>query len=37
LVLPPDDDPIFIEIYAPSGDFIFNIGLIIKPFENEED
>lgn len=37
LVLPPHDDPIFPEIYAPTDGFIFSIGLIIKPFGNEED
>ena len=35
LVLPPHDNPVFPEIYAPTDGFIFSVGLIIKPFGNE--
>ena len=34
LVLPPHEDPIFPEIYAPTDGFIFSVGIILKPFEN---
>ncbi|ARV08367.1 TonB-dependent receptor [Winogradskyella sp. PC-19] len=37
LVLPPHDNPVFPEIYAPTDGFIFSVGLIIKPFGNEDD
>ena len=37
LVLPPHDNPGFPEIYAPTDGFIFSIGVIIKPFGNEDD
>ncbi|REG87498.1 TonB-dependent receptor [Winogradskyella sediminis] len=37
LVLPPHENPVFPEIYAPTDGFIFSVGLIIKPFGNEED
>jgi iron complex outermembrane receptor protein len=36
LVLPPHDNPEFPEIYAPTDGFIFSVGIIIKPFGNEE-
>lgn len=36
LVLPPHENPVFPEIYAPTDGFIFSIGLIIKPFGNED-
>ncbi|MEM1136617.1 MAG: TonB-dependent receptor [Bacteroidota bacterium] len=36
LVLPPHENPVFPEIYAPTDGFILSIGLIIKPFGNEE-
>lgn len=36
LVLPPHDNPVFPEIYAPTDGFIFSVGIIIKPFGNEE-
>ncbi len=36
LVLPPHENPEFPEIYAPTDGFIFSIGIIIKPFGNEE-
>lgn len=37
LVLPPADNPTFSEIYAPTDGFIFSIGVIIKPFGNEDN
>jgi iron complex outermembrane receptor protein len=37
LVMPPHDDPIFLEIYAPTDGFIFSVGIIFKPFGTEED
>ncbi|REH56762.1 iron complex outermembrane receptor protein [Tenacibaculum gallaicum] len=37
LVLPPHDNPEFSEIYAPTDGFIFSVGVIIKPFGNEDD
>ncbi|MGS2725255.1 TonB-dependent receptor [Psychroserpens sp. BH13MA-6] len=37
LVLPPHDNPVFPEIYAPTDGFIFSVGLIIKPFGNEDN
>ena len=37
LVLPPHENPEFPEIYAPTDGFIFSVGLIIKPFGNEND
>lgn len=37
LVLPPQDNPTFTEIYAPTDGFIFSVGVIIKPFGNEDD
>jgi len=36
LVLPPHENPEFPEIYAPTDGFIFSIGIIIKPFGNDE-
>jgi iron complex outermembrane receptor protein len=36
LVLPPHENPEFLEIYAPTDGFIFSVGIIIKPFGNEE-
>ncbi|SFD23793.1 TonB-dependent receptor [Algibacter pectinivorans] len=36
LVLPPHDNPEFPEIYAPTDGLIFSVGLIIKPFGNED-
>ncbi|CAA0152613.1 MULTISPECIES: TonB-dependent receptor [Tenacibaculum] len=36
LVLPPHQNPVFPEIYAPTDGFIFSVGLIIKPFGNED-
>ncbi|WP_299117283.1 TonB-dependent receptor [uncultured Winogradskyella sp.] len=36
LVLPPHENPVFPEIYAPTDGFIFSVGLIIKPFGNED-
>ncbi|SIQ13687.1 TonB-dependent receptor [Maribacter ulvicola] len=37
LVLPPHDNPVFPEIYAPTDGFILSVGVIIKPFGNEDD
>ncbi len=37
LVMPPHDNPEFPEIYAPTDGFIFSVGIIIKPFGNEDD
>jgi iron complex outermembrane receptor protein len=37
LVLPPNDDPTFPEIYSPTDGFIFSLGVIIKPFGNEPE
>lgn len=37
LVLPPHEDPVFPEIYAPTDGFIFSIGVIIKPFGHHDD
>ena len=36
LVLPPHENPVFPEIYAPTDGFIFSLGIIIKPFGNED-
>lgn len=36
LVLPPHENPNFPEIYAPTDGFIFSLGVIIKPFGNDE-
>jgi len=36
LVLPPHDNPVFPEIYAPTDGFIFSVGVIIKPFGNQD-
>ena len=36
LVLPPHENPEFPEIYAPTDGFIFSVGIIIRPFGNEE-
>ena len=36
LVIPPHENPEFPEIYAPTDGFIFSVGIIIKPFGNEE-
>ena len=35
LVLPPQENPTFPDIYAPTDGFIFSIGVILKPFGNE--
>lgn len=37
LVLPPHDNPEFSKIHAPTDGFIFSVGVIIKPFGNEDD
>lgn len=37
LVLPPHENPTFPEIYAPTDGFIFSIGIILKPFGNEDN
>ena len=37
LVLPPNNNPEFPEIYAPTDGFIFSVGILIKPFGNEDD
>lgn len=37
LVLAPTNNPTFPEIYAPTDGFIFSIGVIIKPFGNEDE
>ncbi len=37
LVLPPHENPVFPEIYAPTDGFIFSVGLLIKPFGNKDD
>ncbi len=37
LVLPPHEDPVFPEIYAPTDGFIFSLGIIIKPFGHHDD
>lgn len=37
LVLPPHDNPNFPKIYAPTDGFVFSVGVIIKPFGNEDD
>lgn len=36
LVLPPHEDLIFTEIYAPTDGYIFSVGIIIKPFGNKD-
>ena len=36
LVLPPHENPVFPEIYAPTDGFIFSVGIIIKPLGNED-
>ena len=36
LTLPPHENPEFPEIYAPTDGFIFSVGVIIKPFGNED-
>jgi len=36
-VLPPHENPIFNEIYAPTDGFIFSAGVVIKPFGNHHD
>ncbi|WP_378173784.1 TonB-dependent receptor plug domain-containing protein [Aquimarina sp. SS2-1] len=36
LVLPPNNDPTFPEIYAPTDGFILSAGIIIKPFGQKE-
>ncbi|AXT59662.1 TonB-dependent receptor [Aquimarina sp. AD10] len=35
LVLPPNDNPTFTEIYAPTDGFIVSLGVILKPFGNK--
>ncbi|WP_397445629.1 TonB-dependent receptor plug domain-containing protein [Polaribacter sp. R77954] len=37
LVLPPHQNPVFPEIYAPTDGFIFSVGILIKPFDNKEN
>lgn len=37
LVLPPHESPTFPEIYAPTDGFIFSLGIILKPFGNEDN
>lgn len=37
LVLPPHENPTFPEIYAPTDGFIFSVGIILKPFGNEDN
>ncbi len=37
LVLPPHSDPVFPEIYAPTDGFIFSVGVILRPFGNEDE
>ena len=37
LVLPPHENPTFPEIYAPTDGFIFSLGIILKPFGNEDN
>ncbi|MEO1485856.1 MAG: TonB-dependent receptor [Bacteroidota bacterium] len=37
LVLPPNENPTFPEIYAPTDGFIFSVGVILKPFGNEDN
>ncbi len=37
LVLPPHENPTFPEIYAPTDGFIFSVGVILKPFGNEDN
>jgi iron complex outermembrane receptor protein len=37
LVLPPHENPSFPEIYAPTDGFIFSVGVMIKPFGNDQD
>ena len=34
-VLPPHDNPVFAEIYAPTDGFILSVGVVIKPFGEE--
>jgi len=36
-VLPPHENPIFNEIYAPTDGFIFSAGVVIKPFGNHHE
>ncbi len=36
-VLPPHDNPVFAEIYAPTDGFIFSVGVVIKPFGNHHE
>lgn len=37
LVLPPHENPEFPEIYAPTDGFIFSVGILLKPFGNDDD
>ena len=37
MVLPPHSDPTFTEVWAPTDGFVGSIGIIWKPFSNEED
>jgi iron complex outermembrane receptor protein len=37
LVLPPHDNPVFPEIYAPTDGFIFSVGILLKPFGNQNE
>ena len=34
-VLPPHDNPVFAEIYAPMDGFFLSVGVVIKPFGEE--
>ncbi|SEB47242.1 iron complex outermembrane recepter protein [Tenacibaculum sp. MAR_2009_124] len=36
LVLPPHENPTFPEIYAPTDGFILSLGVIIRPFGNND-
>jgi len=35
-VLPPHENPVFNEIYAPTDGFIFSAGVVLKPFGNHQ-
>lgn len=37
LVLPPHDNPVFPVIYAPTDGFIFSVGILLKPFGNQNE
>lgn len=36
-VFPPHENPVFAEIYAPTDGFIFSVGVVIKPFGDDDD